>query len=159
MLICIFSWRASCLSLSKKGNLYQELLELNELKNKFIGIVAHDLRNPIAVIKGYTGILLGNLLGEIPAKQRNMLGKVDNACETMLLLINDLLDVSAIESGKLSLEKQIINLKEYLEEVHETNKMLAQAKSIELQLEMDDVLPTLPLDPHRINQVLNNPDY
>jgi len=140
----------------EKGRLYQQLVELNELKNKFLGIAAHDLRNPISVVKGYVAIFLGDLLGEIPPQQRTILQKMDKACQNMLTLIDDLLDVSAIESGNLKLEKKSVDLAEYLRECHATNAMLAQAKSIELNLSLESELPKVRIDPHRVGQVINN---
>ena len=140
----------------EKGRLYQQLVELNELKNKFLGIAAHDLRNPISVVKGYVAIFLGDLLGEIPPQQRTILQKMNKACENMLTLIDDLLDVSAIESGNLNLEKKSVDLADYLRECHTTNAMLAQAKSIELNLSLESELPKVRIDPNRMGQVINN---
>jgi len=140
----------------EKGRLYQQLLELNELKNKFLGIAAHDLRNPITVIKGFLAILLDGLLGEISPRQKQVMQKMDGACETMLGLINDLLDVSAIESGKLVLECEGVNLEQYLKECYESNSILAEGKSIDFRLDLKTPLPIVQIDPNRIGQVINN---
>jgi len=140
----------------EKGRLYQQLIELNDLKNKFLGMAAHDLRNPIAIIKGYSGLFLQDLLGAIPDSQRQLLEKIDKACETMLALINDLLDVSAIESGQLKLVAEETDLSQYLSEWHAMNRPLAAAKSIDLQLALQKPLPKVAIDPDRINQVINN---
>ena len=140
----------------EKSKSYQELADLNQLKNKFIGIVAHDLRSPIAIIKGYTDLFLGNLLGDISDKQREFLMSIDRVCENMLNLINDLLDISAIESGKLELDLQNVNLTEYLRDYYDSNNLLAKAKSIEFQLDLDKNLPKIVFDPQRINQVITN---
>jgi signal transduction histidine kinase len=132
------------------------LAELNELKNKFLGIAAHDLRNPIAAFKGYLGILSGGLLGEIPESQQEVLKRMDTSSENMLSLINDLLDVSAIESGKLELNREKTNLAEYLGELHASNVLLARAKSIDLLLDVATNLPEVSFDRSRISQVVNN---
>jgi signal transduction histidine kinase len=134
----------------EKGRLYQRLIELNELKNKFLGIAAHDLRNPIGAIHGYL------ILGEVPESQREIIERMDKICETMLDLVNNLLDVSAIESGQLQLKPLEMDLAEYLRESHEFNSLLAKAKSIEMKLELEPVLPKVVMDPNRINQVINN---
>jgi len=81
---------------------------------------------------------------------------VNKACETMLALIDDLLDVSAIESGKLELKLREVDLAEFLRESHASNSLLAKSKSIELALEMPPILPPVALDPDRVNQILNN---
>ena len=140
----------------EKGRLYQQLVDLNELKNKFLGIAAHDLRNPIGIVKGYLSVFLENLLGDIPDEQRNIMQRMDKACETMLALINDLLDVSAIEAGQLNLELEKIDLNSYLQECYDSSCILARAKSIRLKLVVGQPLPTVWIDPDRINQVLNN---
>jgi len=140
----------------EKGRLYQRLIELNELKNKFLGIAAHDLRNPIGAIKGYLEIILDGVLGEVPESQREIMQRMDKICETMLDLVNNLLDVSAIESGQLQLKPREVNLAAYLRESHEFNSLLAKAKSIEMKLELEPALPRVVMDPNRINQVINN---
>jgi len=140
----------------EKGRLYQQLVELNETKNKFLGIAAHDLRSPIAVIKSYLALLLRDFLGEISKEQREVMKSMNSACETMLALIDDLLDVSAIESGRLDLRPQEVDLVEYLRACHASNSLLARAKSIELQLDLAPDLPRVVMDPHRVNQVVNN---
>jgi hypothetical protein len=140
----------------EKGRLYQQLLELNDLKNKFLGIAAHDLRNPITVFKGYLGILLAGILGEVPAEQLDVMKKMDRASDTMLSLINDLLDVASIESGSLELHIENTDIPTYLRDLQESNELLAKAKDIELKLELTEPLPAVDLDQDRVGQVVNN---
>jgi signal transduction histidine kinase len=71
-------------------------------------------------------------------------------------LINDLLDVSAIEAGQLELRYRVVDLAAYLQECHAANAVLAEAKSIELVLDLEPNLPLVTMDPDRINQVVNN---
>jgi hypothetical protein len=111
------------------------LIELNETKNKFLGIAAHDLRNPIAAFKGLLGILLEGIGGEISEEQDDVLRRMETTSESMLTLINDLLDVSAIESGKLELNKERVDLENYLQHIHAANLLLAKPKSIRLALD------------------------
>lgn len=140
----------------EKGRLYQQLVELNELKNKFLGIAAHDLRNPITVIQGYSSLLLHGGIGEIPDEQRELIERIHKASQRMLNLVNDLLDISAIESGQLELNLQEIELEKFLKESYESNALLAKDKSIELKLECEPDLPKVVIDPNRIEQVINN---
>jgi signal transduction histidine kinase len=133
-----------------------QLAELNELKNKFLGIAAHDLRNPIAVFKGWLSVLLAEIPGKISDQQKDVLQKMNGASENMLTLINDLLDVSTIEAGKLELRKERVDLNKYLREIREANVLLAKGKSIELTLDIDAELPEVMLDRNRIGQVVNN---
>lgn len=140
----------------EKGRLYQQLVELNELKNKFLGVAAHDLRSPISVLKGYLGLFLSGTLGELPGQHREFLHSMNKTCVGMLDLINNLLDVSAIEAGKLDLRLMEIELEPYLREFHASHTLLARQKGIELALELAPGLPSVVWDPNRIGQVIAN---
>ena len=140
----------------EKSRLYQQLVELNQLKSKFLGIAAHDLRSPIGVIKSYVQLFLNGYLGELAESQRDVMQRMDKTSETMLGLINDLLDVTAIEAGQLDLKTREVDLASFLEECRTMNVLLAKAKSIEVVLELEPSLPAAVMDPDRINQVLNN---
>jgi signal transduction histidine kinase len=140
----------------EKSRLYQQAVELNQLKNKFLGIAAHDLRSPIGIVKSYTQLFLDGYLGDVPDSQREILEKIDRNCETMLILINDLLDVSAIESGHLELKLRPVDLAAFLRECHAANALLAKSKNVELVLDLAPDLPTVMMDPDRINQAINN---
>jgi signal transduction histidine kinase len=140
----------------EKSRLYQQLLELNELKVRFLGVVAHDLRSPLTIIKGFADILRGGVLGQVPPQQLEILKRLDQSCAQMLLLINDLLDVSAIELGKLELDKKPVDLAKYLGDLHPSNALLAKAKNITLNLEIEPNLPEVSLDPNRVGQIVSN---
>ncbi len=140
----------------EKGRLYQQLVELNDLKNKFLGMAAHDLRNPITVVKTYIALILDGYLGDISQQQRDVLSRMDLASETMLSLINTFLDISAIESGKLQLVFEKRDLKEYLSRFFENSQLLAKSKGITLEMELEENLPMVSMDPHRLEQVLGN---
>ena len=140
----------------EKSRLYHQSIELNQMKNRFLGIAAHDLRSPISIIMNYVEYLLEGHPGKITEPQDNILNKILKVSEKMLNLVNELLDVNAIEAGRLELIMHPIDLTKYLKECYEENLMLAKAKSIELVLDLEPELPVLVMDPHRIDQVLNN---
>ncbi len=140
----------------EKGRMYQELVELNEIKSRFLGMAAHDLRNPLGAIRGWADLLESGLAGPATDKQRDMLGKITAACERMLGLINSLLDVSVIDAGRLDLERRPVDLAAYLAESCETFGILARSKDIHLETEVAESLPTLSLDLDRMDQVLGN---
>jgi signal transduction histidine kinase len=153
----IFQRIAGQLSLcTEKGRLYERLIELNDLKNKFLGMAAHDLRSPIAVMRGYLDLFRDGLAGPLDDSQRNMVEMMGKHCERMLGLIDDLLSVSTIESGQITLNKKKVRLQEYLEECRQNHLLLAKTKSIEMCLECDEKLPEVSLDPERVAQVINN---
>lgn len=140
----------------EKSRLYEQIVRFNELKNQFVGMAAHDLRSPIAVIQGYANLLNGGFMGPLEDSQKESIRIMGRLCDKMLVLINDLLDVSAIESGRLVLECQETDLKAYLERNAREGALLAKAKSIEFSAEIPADLPKVWMDPNRIDQVLNN---
>ena len=155
--VATFTQIASQLSvIVEKSKLYQQLLELNELKNRFLGIAAHDLRNPLTAVIGFADLLANARLGPVTEQQRVALGHIDRAAALMLALVNDLLDMSAIESGKLTLHRKPTEMRSYLTSCHEANALLARGKNITLELDLNGELPTVEVDPDRMNQVLGN---
>jgi len=140
----------------EKSRLYEQVVGFNDLKNKFLGMAAHDLRSPIAVIKGYADILRDGLLGELGPESKRSIEVISRYCDKMLMLIRDLLDISAIESGHLSLNLRDVDLTAYLKENGQENALLARAKAIELILEIPEDLPRVSMDADRIDQVINN---
>lgn len=139
------------------GQKNEELTALNTLKNEFLGMAAHDLRNPIAIIVGFTDLMLCNMVGELTPKQNEIMSKVKKRCQVMLALINDYLDLSVIESGNLKLNiNKVEDLIHFLKDCHESNAMIAKTKSIHLDLKFDDNLPPVYMDKERITQVLSN---
>lgn len=140
----------------EKSRLYQNLAALNEEKTKFLGIAAHDLRSPIGVIKSYTDILLAGLVGNLTDQQTNIIKTIENNCTRMLNLINDLLDISAIESGKLTLQKTTIEPSIFFANYAENAMRLAAVKSIHFTTFIAPQIPPIEFDPNRITQVLDN---
>lgn len=140
----------------EKSRLYQQLVELDEVKNRFLGIVAHDLRSPIAIQRSYAELLETGFLGTLNERQADAVRRISGVCDGMLLLVNDLLDLSAIEGGQLELRLRDVPLGEYLRACRELNAVHAEAKGIELRLELPDELPKVRMDPRRIDQVMSN---
>ncbi|GJL78899.1 MAG: hypothetical protein NPINA01_18880 [Nitrospinaceae bacterium] len=140
---------------SKLENNVNRLTELGELKNKFLGMAAHDLRNPLVSIRGLSDLLLDKNNQFSDEQVREFITTMHDASQHMLCLVNDLLDTSVIESGKLSLSLKKCSLHGLIEKVVRANRRLAEKKQMEIQLSLAD-LPDLYLDPNRITQVLEN---
>ena len=140
----------------EKARLYEQLLRLNAEKNRFLGMAAHDLRNPLTAIYGLLQLLRDE--PELPPKQhREFVSLMIEACEGMVPMIEDLLDLSAIEAGTLRLKITAVLLKPYLAKVVALNASLAHGKGTEVRLEYTDPLPdTVHWDPQRVTQVLGN---
>ncbi len=140
----------------EKSRLYEQVVRFNDLKNKFLGMAAHDLRSPITVIKGYANLFEERSLGDLTSDQKRAIQIILKHCDKMLSMIRDLLDVSVIESGHLAIERQEIDLTAYLKENAQNSALLAKAKSIEFVLEIPEGLPRVSMDPDRIDQVISN---
>ncbi|HEY0099891.1 MAG TPA: HAMP domain-containing sensor histidine kinase [Pyrinomonadaceae bacterium] len=133
-----------------------ELERLNEVKNQFIGVAAHDLRNPLQVIEGYSQILLDKHFGELTAEQHKFISVIRKNSDFMLNLITDLLYISKIEAGKLQLELKETDLAALLERNVELNRLMAGQKQINILFTHREDLPALLIDAPKIEQVLNN---
>ena len=131
----------------------QELVELNELKNKFLGMAAHDLRNPLTSIRGMSELIINLDLEE--EKKSEFISSISRVSEQMLNLLNDLLDVSAIESGNFDLKLEDCDVEELVRSRTDLVQFNATAKGIEFTLETKSIPPTQ-LDHQRISQVIDN---
>ncbi len=131
-----------------------ELQRLDALKNRFLGMAAHDLRNPIAAIAAYADYLLDPPAlpeGEI----RHALESIKRRAEFMQALVEDLLDTAAIESGALRLHEEAVDLSAVLEEAAETLKPAAAKRDIRLELRAAAGLSVC-ADPVRLAQAVGN---
>ncbi len=132
-----------------------ELEQLNALKNQFLVIAAHDLRNPLSVIMSYSEFLKEDAGAVLNDEQREFLDIIRASSRFMLNLVNNLLDVAQIEAGQLRLDLQPLDLVALIRHNIMLNRVLAAKKQIEIEL-MDEPLPLLLLDASKIEQVLNN---
>jgi signal transduction histidine kinase len=133
-----------------------EMERLNEIQNRFIGIAAHDLRNPLQVIGGYSEMLADGTLGGVSPVQLKAISVIRKNSDYMLKLVTDLLYISKVEAGKLHLELQETNLSALLEANVGFNRLIAGQKQIEIRLSREDDLPAVRIDAPKIEQVLNN---
>jgi signal transduction histidine kinase len=133
-----------------------ELEQLNQLKNQFLGMAAHDLRSPLGVIRGYSELLLSGSVGKLEAEQLEFLSTILSSAEFMLQLIDDLLDMSAIESGRLQLSLQPTDPIALVKRVVSLHQVLANRKKVTLEAVHDAPVPPLMLDSTRMEQALNN---
>jgi PAS domain S-box-containing protein len=134
-----------------------ELVELNEEKNRLLGMAAHDLRNPLSIVNTASAFLLDDASRSLPeAKRTEFLRRINSGSRFMLKLIDDLLDVAKIEAGRLDLELREGDLCALIEENLTINRMLADNKSIRLDFAPESGLPPLRFDRAKIEQVLSN---
>lgn len=134
----------------------KELNRAIEEKNLFLGMAAHDLRNPLHAIQGYSEILLNKLSETTDKKVERMLTTIYNSSRFMLQLVNDLLDLSIIDMGKLNLKVSSENLTSLVEDNCLLNENIAEHKNISLTFDHDPEIPALLCDRNKIEQVLHN---
>ncbi|MDW7990667.1 MAG: GAF domain-containing protein, partial [Anaerolineae bacterium] len=147
----------------ENARLYQEALETAErlkevdrLKSQFLANMSHELRTPLNSIIGFSRVILKGIDGPITEQQRQDLEAIYNSGQHLLGLINDILDISKIEAGKMELTFEPTDLKEIIRGVMSTAIALVKDKPIELQQSVPENLPTIIADSRRIRQVLLN---
>ena len=134
----------------------RELAEASQHKSQFLANMSHELRTPLNAILGYTELILDSVYGDMPEKARNVLDRVQRNGRHLLGLINDVLDLSKIEAGQLTLSLSDYSLNSVIRTVFSAVEPLANQKQIRLKIE---VAPELPLgrgDEQRLTQVLLN---
>jgi PAS domain S-box-containing protein len=128
----------------------------NRAKSEFLANVSHELRTPLNAILGFSEVLLEQMFGPLNAKQEEYLRDILSSGKHLLSLINDLLDLTRIEAGKLELQQRALNLRYLLERSLVMVKDRAVAHNITLSLEVDDSLDTVFVDDQKVKQVLFN---
>ncbi len=133
-----------------------ELERLNELKNRFLRMAAHDLRNPLGVIMNFSEFLHEELKGEISDQHLTFLQNILNSSEFMLSLVEDLLDYSKIESGNIQLKFEEFDLVKQLQSIIENSNTISKRKQIEVKLNSDVDAVMIKADIHKILQIFHN---
>lgn len=133
-------------------------VEVDRLKSEFVATVSHELRTPMTSIRGYTDVLLMGAAGAMNENQAHFLNIIKNNTERLNILVNDLLDVSRIESGRVTLSPQALDLREVAEEVIEDvlRRSQEENKPMALSLDAPRKLPPVYGDVERVRQVLSN---
>ncbi len=131
--------------------------EANQLKSQFLATMSHELRTPLNAVIGYAQLLLAGIAGELKQEQLSYQERILINAQHLLKLINEVLDLSKIEAGRMELVQGPFNLQECLNEVLAQNKVLADQKTLSVALTIDDQLPkTLVGDVARIKQIVIN---
>lgn len=133
-----------------------ELEKLNQEKNRFLGIAAHDLRNPLTTIYTVADLIAEELKDKISAETKDFLEMIKQSSRFMRGLIEAFLDVSVIDSGKLSLNLETVNITDLIKSNVILNRVIAGRKKITVEFNCNDDMPVLKLDRKKIEQVLNN---
>jgi PAS domain S-box-containing protein len=133
-----------------------ELEKASRLKSEFLANMSHELRTPINVILGYTSLLRERIYGAVTREQDEALEKTYHTSQHLLALINDILDLSKIEAGKMTLHIEPVVVAELVAEVSESLLPMVSAKGLTYVTEVLDGVPTIQTDRTKLKQVLLN---
>jgi signal transduction histidine kinase len=140
----------------ENAQLFEQVRAANKAKTEFMSIAAHELKIPMTSIKGYGKLMEMGAAGALSEKQGEFLNVIGNNVDRMARLVQDLLDVSRIEEGRIRLEIQDVKIQEIVEEVLETVKTQIENKHLKLTVEVEPELPELRADYGRVMQIMTN---
>ncbi|RMF34239.1 MAG: HAMP domain-containing protein [Chloroflexi bacterium] len=132
----------------------EQLRELDRFKTRFLANMSHELREPLNTIIGFSRVLLKGIDGPLNEIQRQDVSFIHDAGQHLLGLIDDILDIAAIEAGKMELTIREVNLRGLLQSVLATANALVRGRPIELRHEIAPDLPVVQADPQRLRQVI-----
>jgi len=134
----------------------QTLQEANRMKSEFLANMSHELRTPLNGIIGFSEFLIDGKPGKVNAKQNEYLNDVLNSARHLLQLINDVLDLAKVESGKMELNPETFSIRKAVEEVCAVIRSIAHKKQIEIAVSLSPDLQEVTLDQQKFKQVLYN---
>jgi PAS domain S-box-containing protein len=143
--------------LSERDRALAELTEAMRHRSRFYASMSHELRTPINAIIGYNELLTENVYGDIPAAQRTALERIGLAARHLLDLVNDVLDLSKIEAGKMELAAEPVAVGALVRDLEATMAPLARQHGVELRFDLDAACDhAVRTDPRRLRQILLN---
>lgn len=133
-----------------------EKAEVDRLKSEFVSMVSHELRTPLTSIKGSLGLILGGVCGEINGEVRELLTIALNNSDRLIKLINDILDISKIEAGKLKMNLEPLDLSSLIQRCVQHLAGFAQERQITIYTAINGSLPLVKADRDQIERVVTN---
>lgn len=131
--------------------------QANIMKSQFLATMSHELRTPLTAIMGYTEIQLAGMAGDLTPEQVNYQERVLANAEHLLGLINDVLDLSKIEAGRMELVKRPFNVRNWVDEIVAQNKVLAETKGLQFEVDLESHMPEVVVgDAARLKQIAIN---
>ena len=130
--------------------------EIDQLKSNFVANVSHELRTPLVAIEKSMALIANGTVGQVSGPQLELLTIAGRNLKRLTLLINDLLELSELESGKMRVRYEISSIDDVISDVIKSLETWANTKSIKIRKNIEKALPQLYVDPNRITQVLNN---
>ena len=133
-----------------------ELKRIDRMKTEFVSTVSHELRTPLTSIRGSLGLISGGVAGQLPDAVKSLVTIAQNNCERLIRLINDILDSEKIESGKLRLDLQVVDLRQLVQQTLVANEGFASQHGVSLVMRAPEAALHVRVDSDRMTQVLTN---
>ena len=140
----------------QQKDLVNQLSKANAAKDRFLGMCAHDLRNPLSSIRGLAELMDENAIGDLSPEQREIVQTIHGASQSMLQLVNELLDVATIEAGHLKLDKVPSSIIEIVERSVHLSNIEAVKKHTKIELVTKGIDPIVDIDRNKFRQVVDN---
>lgn len=135
---------------------HRRIIEANRVKSEFVANMSHELRTPLNSIIGFTDLLLQGRVPPDSPKHKEFLGDVLRSGRHLLQLINDILDLAKVESGRIDFQPQTVDVPGLVGEVRDVVRGIAAARGMTIEMAVDPAVTTVTLDPSRLKQVLYN---
>ena len=136
--------------------LLEQLAGANAAKNRFLGMCAHDLRSPLASIRGLAEFLQDPMMGELNADQKDLAATIQTTAQSMLQMVNELLDVATIEAGELRVEREACDFVDLIRKGIYLANLDAARKNTRIELAEPPLAGPIAVDPNKIRQVVAN---
>ncbi len=138
------------------ANALEDVQNISKMKSEFISAVSHELRTPLTSIKGYASILMTDKLGAVPEEVKKRLEKINHHSDNLVKLINDLLDIARIESGKAEMQMSAHNVANMVENVHDLLTPQMRDKNIQWAAKIDSNIAPAFVDSSQVERVFIN---
>ncbi|MCX6759659.1 MAG: HAMP domain-containing sensor histidine kinase [Candidatus Nealsonbacteria bacterium] len=156
LLFCLFGYFL-VKSVIREVELRQEVERLSQTKSEFISIASHQLRTPLTAVKGYISMILDGTYGQLAEKQAKPLENVYQSNERLIRLVNDLLNLSRLDAGKIEFSPELISLEEMVSDIIEELRINAEKKGLYIKMvKPQEPLPKIMVDQDKLRQVILN---
>jgi len=142
--------------ITERKRLEWKIREASRLKGEFLANMSHELRTPLNAIIGFTELMYKGKVGPMAAQHKEYLEDILTSSRHLLQLINDVLDLAKVESGKMEFRPERVDLAKLLGEVRDVVRGLAASKRLQLDVDVDPEVATVTVDPARVKQILYN---
>ena len=134
----------------------QRLASLTQVKSEFLANMSHELRTPLNAIIGFTHLMHRGRVGPVSAEQQEYLGDILTSSRHLLQLINDVLDLAKVESGKMEFRPESVDVTTLVREACDVLRGLAASQRLQVETDVDPAITTVVVDPARVKQILYN---